>query len=64
MVRWVGWPWPSYSYVMVDRADSGCPGAAEAVVALWIVLRSVDSTFVIWLREPSDPVMVAPVISP
>jgi hypothetical protein len=50
--------------VVVDRADSGCPGAAYAVVALWIVLWSVESTFVVWLRDPSAPVIVTPVINP
>jgi len=42
----------------VDRAVSGWPGAAYAVVALLIVFLSADSTWVVWLREPSAPVIV------
>ena len=64
IVRCVGWPEVSYRYVVVDRAVSGCPGAAYAVVALLIVLWSADSTFVVWLREPSAPVIVTLVIRP
>jgi hypothetical protein len=48
----------------VDRAVSGWPVAAYAVVALLIVFLSADSTWVVWLQEPSAPVIVTLVISP
>jgi len=49
---------------VVDRADSGWPGAAEEVVEVWMVLWSADNPLVILLWEPSAPTMAVLVIRP